>query len=225
QYCDTGRDRIDQNNHDLKGRAMRLFGTPQWGSDIVEYQLALYGLDYEFVQTGNLFETLGAHDALTEANPLRQIPTLILDDGTVMTESAAITLLLADITGDDRLVPAAGTPERADFLRWLVFLVANIYPTYTFVDLPERFVEVEAAQAPFREAVHAYARKLYGQVEGAIAGPWFLGDRFSALDVYMCVMSRWTPRRDWHRENCPKIARIAEAVDALPELKALVART
>lgn len=204
---------------------MRLYGMPLWGSDIVEYQLALYGLDYDYVQTGNLFDTLDVSDALTEANPLRQIPTLILDDGTVMTESAAITLLLADITGSDRLVPPAGAPERPDFLRWLVFLVANIYPTYTFVDVPERFVEVEEAQAPFKAAVHAYARKLYGQVEAAIVGPWFLGDRFSALDVYMCVMSRWTPRRDWHRENSPKIARIAEAVDAMPGLKALVART
>jgi GST-like protein len=52
-------------------------------------------------------------------NPISQIPTLILPDGTVMTESAAITLLLADITTRDDLVPGAAAPERARFLRWL----------------------------------------------------------------------------------------------------------
>lgn len=203
---------------------MKLYGMPRWGSDIVEFQLALYGLDYDFVRTGNLFETLDADDELRRANPLRQIPTLILDDGTVMTESAAITLLLADITGSERLVPPPGAEARAEFLKWLVFFVANIYPTYTYVDEPSRFVEVETAQAPFKEAVHAYARKLYAHVEDAIVGPWFLGERFSALDIYMSVMSRWTPGRDWHSANSPKIAAIAEAVDRLPALKDLLAR-
>jgi hypothetical protein len=31
-------------------------------------------------------------------------------------------------------------PERAKFLRWLVFIVANIYPTFTYADDPSRFV-------------------------------------------------------------------------------------
>ena len=203
---------------------MKLYGQPHWGSDIVEYQLALYGLDYEFVRTGNLFEDLGADDALRAANPLRQIPTLILDDGTVMTESAAITLLLADMTGRDDLVPGPDAPERADFQRWLVFIVANIYPTYTYADVPSRFVPVEAAQASYKEAVHGYARKLYGVLEGGAKGPWFLGERFSALDVYTAVITRWTPRRDWHSENSPKLMAISEAVEAMPALKDPVAR-
>lgn len=203
---------------------MKLYGMPHWGSDIVEFQLALYELDHDYIQTGNLFENLGADDALREANPLRQIPTLILDDGTVMTESAAITLYLADLTGRDDLVPGPAAPQRADFLRWLVFIVANIYPTYTYVDVPSRFVPVEAAQASYAEAVHDYAKKLYGVLEGAAKAPWFLGERFSVLDIYAAVMTRWTPGRDWHRENSPKLMAISGAVEALPALKNLAAR-
>lgn len=203
---------------------MKLYGMPHWGSDIVEYQLALYGLDYAFVKTGNLFDDLSAEDALRAVNPLRQIPTLMLEDGAVMTESAAITLLLADMTERDDLVPGPGAKERAAFLRWLIFIVANIYPTYTYVDMPSRFVADERAQDAYAQAVHDYAKTLYGVLEGTAKGPWFLGQRFSALDIYVAVITRWTPRRDWHADNSPKLMAISEAVEALPGLKALAAR-
>lgn len=203
---------------------MKLFGMPRCGSDIVEFQLVWYGFDYELVETGDLFEAPDAADALRQVNPLRQIPTLLLDDGTVMTESAAITLLLADLAANDSLVPPPGSPERASFLRWLVFIVANIYPTYTYVDDPSRFVAVEAAQESFVRSVHAYARRLYAQLEGEASAPWFLGERMSALDIYIAVISRWTPRREWHSQNSPKLTAIFERLEALPEFADLVGR-
>ena len=88
-----------------------------------------------------------------------------MPDGSVMSESAAITLLLADITGKDSLVPPANARERAKFLRWLVFIVANIYPTFTYADDPARFVSVNAARDPFRAATDAYAQRLWQQIE------------------------------------------------------------
>ena len=113
------------------------------------------------------FKTPDARAKLEKVNPLAQVPTLVMPDGSVMSESAAITLLLADITGQDSLVPTAGAPERAAFLRWLVFIVANIYPTFTYADDPARFVSVNAARDPFRAATDAYAQRLWRQVETA----------------------------------------------------------
>ena len=151
-------------------------------------------------------------------HPLAQVPTLVLPDGSVMSESAAITLLLADITGKDSLVPGPRAPERGKFLRWLVFLVANIYPTFTYADDPARFVSVSAARDPFRAATDAYAQRLWRQVESEAGGPWFLGDRFSALDLYIDVMTRWRPRRGWFEVETPRLYAIARQADALPEL-------
>ena len=116
----------------------------------------------------------------------------MLPDGSVMSESAAIALLLADIAGQESLVPAPG-PERAPFLRWLVFFVVALYPTFTYADDPARFVSVNAARDPFRAATDAYAQRLWRQVETAAKAPWFLGERFSALDIYVSVMTRWRP--------------------------------
>jgi GST-like protein len=196
----------------------RLYGNPGWGSVLVEAQLAWYGLDYENVEAGDVFTSPSARDDLATLNPLAQVPVLILPDGSLMTESAAITLHLADITGSDDLVPAAREVKRAAFLRWLIFIVANIYPTFTFADKPSRFIAMAKAREDYRAAVDAHAQKLWRIVEEQAAAPWFLGERFSALDIYVCAMTRWRPQRLWFAANTPKLAAIALAADDLPKL-------
>src|SRR5690606_34191718 len=87
---------------------MKLLGEPGWGSAIVDAQLAWYGFDYDFEAVGDLFASAEAREKVGALNPLAQIPTLVLPSGEVMTESAAITLYLADLAGDGTLVPAPG---------------------------------------------------------------------------------------------------------------------
>jgi GST-like protein len=196
----------------------RLYGRPGWGSAIVEAQLAWYGLSFTVEPVGDMLRDPEARRKIEDINPLAQLPTVVMADGTVMSESAAITLLLADITGKDTLVPGPKAAERAKFLRWLVFIVANIYPTFTYADVPARFVEVEAAQAPFVKTLDAYRQKLWRQLESVAAEPWFLGERFSALDLFIAVMTHWGPKRPWFETETPKLFAIARRADALPEL-------
>ncbi len=198
-----------------------LYARAGWGSVLVETQLAFYGFDYRLAEVGDLFTDAGAQKALAPANPITQIPTLILPDGTVMTESAAITLLLADATGRDVLVPGPKAPERARFLRWLVFIVANIYPTFTYADDPARFVADEAARPGFRTAVDDYAKRLWRIMEAEAVGPWFLGERFSALDIFVATMTHWRPNRPWFVAETPKLMAIAARTEAVPEMAAV----
>ncbi len=196
----------------------KLYGRAGWGSALVEAQLVWYGLPFSFEPVGDLLRDPQARRVLEKANPLAQVPTLVLLDGGIMSESAAITLLLADITGQDSLVPGPKSAERGRFLRWLVFIVANIYPTFTYADVPARFVEVEAAQKPFLATLEAYAQRLWRQIESEAGAPWFLGERLSALDIYVSVMTRWRPKRIWFEDETPRLAAIAHKVDALPAL-------
>jgi GST-like protein len=196
----------------------KLYARPGWGSVLVEAQLAWYGLEYELEEVEDLFASAAAREKLVPVNPLAQVPTLILPDGQVMTESAAITLHLADVTGSAELVPASGEAVRPKFLRWLIFLVANVYPTFTYMDDPARFVSIEAARQPFADSVSAYRERLWAQVEDNVGTPWFLGERFSALDIYLAVMTRWTPRRPWFAENRPKLYELATHTEAQPRL-------
>jgi len=203
----------------------RLFGRTGWGSALIEAQLVWYGRPFEFEEVGDLFKSAEAREKLSRVNPLAQVPTLVLPDGTLMTESAAITLLLADgVPAERTLVPPEGTKERAAFLRWLVFLVANIYPTFTVADDTSRWVSGEAPQKELRERFNDYRLRLWRQVESSLGdGPWFLGARFSALDLYVAVMTRWTPRRAWFAET-PKLNAIATRTDAVADLAAVLKR-
>ena len=199
----------------------KLYARPGWGSVLTEAQLAWYGLSYEIEDVDDLFASAAAREKLAPVNPLAQLPTLILPDGQVMTESAAITLHLADVTGSAELVPAPSEAVRPQFLRWLIFLVANVYPTFTYMDDPARFVSVEAARQPFADSVSAYRERLWAQVDDNIGSPWFLGERFSALDIYLAVMTRWTPRRAWFAEHRPKLHAIGVRAEAQPHLAAV----
>jgi GST-like protein len=200
------------------GDAMyKLFARPGWGSVLAETQLAWYRLPFEVEDVDDLFAAPAARERLAAVNPVAQVPTLVLPDGNVMTESAAITLHLADIAKSTALVPGPGEAVRPRFLRWLVFLVANIYPTFTYADDPTRFAPADAA-AEFGENVERYRARLWQAVEREAGGEWFLGQQFSALDIYLAVMTRWQPRRPWFAEHCPRLHRIALRGEARPEL-------
>src|SRR5579863_3430271 len=101
-----------------------LFARPGWGSVLVEAQLAWYGLPFAIEEVDDLFASPGARERLAKVNPVAQVPTLLLPDGGVMTESAAITLYLTELAGSTALVPEAGEAVRPRFLRWLMFMVA-----------------------------------------------------------------------------------------------------
>ncbi len=78
-------------------------------------------------------------DRLLALNPLGQVPTLVLPNDEVMTESAAIILLLHDRAPHAELAPPGGSPLLPRFLRWLLFINAEIYPTCTYADHPQRW--------------------------------------------------------------------------------------
>ncbi len=199
---------------------IKLYGEPGWGSVLTEAQLDWYGIDYTFERIGDVFQSSDARQTLSGINPIAQVPTLVLADGTIMTESAAITLYLADLTGNETLVPAAGSVDRAAFLRWLIFIVTNIYPTNTYGDDPARFVDARQSQEGFQNAVNEYAIKMYSVLENQAGQEWFLGKRFSAIDIFVCTMSRWRPGRVWFAENAPKLYSIATSTEVVDSIEA-----
>src|SRR4051812_9773447 len=111
---------------------MQLYGVRGWGSGITEAMLCLAGQSYDFIDVDGFDHPGPVRDRLAAVNPLGQVPALVLPDGTVMTETAAIALWLSDSHAS--LAPPSGTPDRALFYRLLVWLVANVYPTFTYGD-------------------------------------------------------------------------------------------
>jgi GST-like protein len=191
------------------------------GSMIVEAALALSGLPHE-VEMIPYLEPGPQRDRLLALNPLGQVPTLLLPDGRTMTESAAIILHLADQAPDAGLVPAADEAARPTFLRWLAFIAAAIYPTFTYGDDPARWAGDEGAGKHLRQATDEHRKELWRYFASQNpCRPWVLGEQFSALDLYVAVMATWRPGAAWFKEQCPQLAAIAARVAEIEALRAV----
>lgn len=196
---------------------LKLFGAPGMGSAVVEVVLQLANQPYEFVNT-SFWEQNQHYPDLIKVNPQGKVPTLVLDDGSVMTESAAIIVYFAEkVPGLIPLEPA----KRAAFFRWMIFIAANIYAMFDIGDEPSRWVEGEAMQAALREKSVEKQKFFWGLLEQNLTpAPYVLGKEMSALDVYIAMVSRWRPGRQWFNANCPKLA----AAIALTEQHPVVAK-
>lgn len=201
---------------------MELIGSLGAGSAIAEMALALCGQDVTLTDIPYL-QAGGARQRLLSLNPLGQVPVLVLDDGTAITQSAAIILYLDMLHPGAGLLPAG--PARAAALNRLIWLVAAVYPTFTYGDFPERWTSGEAAQAELvaRNTAHRCAL-MQGWEAQAGAGPHACGAMVSALDLYLVAITRWEPRRPWYLAHTPKLVAIAEAAAAHPALRRVVAR-
>jgi GST-like protein len=161
---------------------------------------------------------------LLAVNPLGQVPALVLPDGTVMTESLAIVHYVNDRAPQAGLIPAPGDPARAEFYRWAVFIVAALYPTWTYGDEPAKWVGNEAGAKLLRESTDEHRKTLWKQMEAKALAPWFLGERQSAIDLYLASMTHWRPGRKWFDANAPKLTAIAKRAAALPAVAPVIAK-
>lgn len=199
-----------------------LYGAPGWGSTLVEAMLAVAQIEYDFVNVEGFDEGGPARERLLALNPIGQIPVLELPDGSVMTESAAIALWLAERHPDASLAPSPDAPDRAQFLRYLVWLVANVYPTFTYADYPERWAPADTDT--LRDTVIDYRKRLWRWFEGEVRTPHVLGDRLSVLDIYVAVMVHWRPGPKWFEAETPGLAAIADRTTAHPAIAPIIAR-
>ena len=132
---------------------------------------------------------LKAGDQLSPAylaiNPMGKVPALE-HDGQLITEVGAICFYLADAFPDSGLAPAIGDPLRAPYVRWMFYQGNCLEPA--IIDRALKREPGMRAMSPYGDfdtVVDVVARAVSG-------GPWFLGDRFSALDVYFGSAIRWT---------------------------------
>jgi GST-like protein len=200
-----------------------LLGCKGCGNVIVEAAFAAAGIpvDYEEVDYSDDSPTRAR---LLKVNPLGQVPALVLPDGTVMTESLAMLHYVDDNAPKAGLIPPKGDPLRPAFYRWAAFIIAAVYPTYTYGDDPKKWVADEAGSRLLRESTDRHRQALWKQLEAEAKGPWFLGERFSALDLYIAAMTRWRPGAPWFAKNTPKVVEIAKRAAALPAVAPVMAK-
>ena len=160
--------------------------------------------------------------AYLKLNPNGRIPVLV-DGDLVLFETAAIALHLCDKHPEARLAPPVGSPERSLFYRWLVHLTNTPQAEYRSWFYPHEHVADEAAAPSVKEAAGRRLDAMFDVIANQLgAGPWLLGERFSAADLYLFMLIRWGRGMPRPPRTLPPLGRLAERVLARPAVKATI---
>lgn len=186
----------------------------------VQVLLEEIGADYELLQT-TIDMTKPRPAEQLALNPNGWVPVLIWGDQS-MYECAAITIYLCDRHSEAGLAPAADDPERGLYLQTLVYFSNTVQTGFQQNYYPERFADTPEDEAGAERRGNRRLREAWGVIDDQIAGnEWVLGDRFSAADIYLYMLTTWlAPSRGQPElDMFPNVKRIADKVALRPSVK------
>jgi glutathione S-transferase len=180
--------------------------------------LRLYDLPFEY----RPWSTFGDADRIAPYNPLRRVPTLVLDDGEVLIESTAILDHLDETAGPSRAMIAESGPRRREALKVCALATG----------LGDKAVSLVYERLLHREKSQVWMKRCETQIAGVLdaleagrAGRkstfWF-GDKIGHADIAVACVIRFT--REAHpavfdARRWPALAAHAERCEALPQFQ------
>ena len=187
------------------------------GGFAVEVALTLASQPFELI----LHETTPGTpmpEAFRDVNPWNQVPFLITPEGEAVSESAAMLIYIATVHPSAALGPAPGTREYAGFVRWLVFLSANVYEAILRKGYPERFTTDPQCTSSVVEAAVRRNQEAFRLIEEHLQpGKGLVGAELSLADIYMAMLYAWHPETD----QCPKCTALTHRVAAHPVIASI----
>ena len=196
----------------------KLYWAPRTGAFAPEVTLLEAGAAFEAVRvdTGK-GEQQG--ESYRRLNPIGQIPALEMPDGSVMTESLAICLWLADAHPDAGLIPPPGDPARARLLRWLMFSLCNIYESDLRYSYAQRYTSDVDGVEGVRAAAARRMDESFAMLDAALGeGPYLLGERYSVADAYIVMLACWQPDTPALLARLLNVARLCAATRKRPAI-------
>lgn len=199
---------------------LTLYGSLGSGSAAVEMALRAASVKYKIVRASS-WEPDSKYADLLVVNPLGQIPTLRLQDGTVLSESAAILIHLGLTYTDADLLPQSAS-ARAIAIRGLVYIAANCYSAVSVSDHPDRWTtatsaySVERVRAGARRQLHraweVFADQFGGNTE-------FHGGNPGCLAFLSVIVSQWSGTRTHLREQRSEFFQAIQLLERHPRIE------
>ncbi|POA18268.1 glutathione S-transferase [Pseudomonas sp. FW300-N1A1] len=203
----------------------RLFGATGSGSAVIEMALERCNVPYSLVQACS-WEPGVAREALKRVNPLMQVPTLVLPDGSVITESVAILIHLGLGFPASGLLPQNDV-LKAQALRGLVYIATNCYVPIGIIDYPERWLSErdERSMQCLREGARSQLYKNWDTFSDQFSGKavWCRDDP-GALEMLAAVVSRWAQAREYLKISRPGFHASLECIDLHPHVRSVLER-
>jgi len=168
----------------------RLFYYPCNASLAPHFVLKHLGVPYELVLVDRKSDAQKSAEYL-KMNPAGRIPTLV-DGDLALFESPAICLYLAEQHTETGLAPLPGSPERAKFLQWLMYLTNTLQADYMVYCYPAKHTKdaggAKAVETAHSERVAADLIILDQALEGRT---YLVGDTVTVCDYFLLMLCIW----------------------------------
>lgn len=164
---------------------MKLFYKPGACSLASHSTLRESGKDFTLDGVDLMKKRLENGDDFFAVNPKGQVPALLLDDGTLLTEGVAIMQYLADTVPDRQLLAPTSSLSRYKTIEWLNYIATELHKGFTPLFRPD-------TPEDFKPTVRALLEKKMQYVNDALQdNQWICGSRFSIADAYLFTVLRW----------------------------------
>lgn len=163
---------------------LTFYYVPRSRAGIVFWMLEEVGVPYRIEQ---LSFKKGTHKSASylAINPMGKVPALV-HRGVTVTETPAIVAYLADAFPAAGLAPAPGDPARGTYYRWLFFGAGCVEPAMT-----DKMLGRPVGDQAGRLGYGTYDDTMNALASVLDPGPFVLGDKFSAIDVYFASQLGW----------------------------------
>lgn len=148
----------------------------------------------------------------TAINSKGYVPALVLDNGKVLTEGAAIVQYIADLKPESGLAPANGSEARYELQSWLSFISTELHKPFGSLFNPAQSADWKAAaQALLSKRLDWLATQL-GERE------FLLGDRFTVTDGYLFTVLGWANLVGFSLDAWPSLQAYRTRIGARPKV-------
>jgi glutathione S-transferase len=171
------------------------------------------------------WSSFGDAEKIAPYNPLRRVPTLVLDSGEALVESAAMLDYLDETVGPDKAMLPMGGEARRRHLRLCALATGMGDKAVSLVY--ERALRKEQLR-PWVERCEAQISDVLSVLEkerAAVKAPFFFGDRIGHADIGIACMLRFTNEAHGalvDAERYPALAAHAKRCEAMSPFKEIV---
>jgi glutathione S-transferase len=201
---------------------MKLYYLP--GSCALGPHIALEysGISYEAVRVERGEQTDPAYLAV---NPLGRVPTLVTATQGNLTEAPVVLSYIADVATGRRLLPAVGTPERYEALRWMSYISTTVHPALGRLWRAERFCDEAGCGSSVERAAAAQLANDFAHIETHMSNrQWIAGDHLSVADFHLFVFGRLGLRLPASTRDFPSFHRHTLEIASLPATQSAMAQ-
>ncbi|MEW7314839.1 glutathione transferase GstA [Buttiauxella gaviniae] len=175
------------------------------------------GIDFSLVKVDLAAKKTEDGSDYLEINAKGQVPALLLDDGSLLTEGVAIVQYLADKVPDRQLLAPAGSMTRYHTLEWLNYIATELHKGFSPLFNP-------ATPDEYKTIARAALEKKFRYVDEELNDKqWLMGLRFSVADAYLFTVLRWANAVKLNLDGLSNIEAFMAHMKARPAVAAALA--